>query len=171
MKKPSQVWSLIGLLLLFGVVSSAQRQSPFPPLENFARWSSAEIKALGAKLGTNVLTGPATERLGDSGSLRVFLERRAAGEYEPEVHTEIDDLLIVQQGEATLLYGGTIEGGKEVRAGQIGGGKIVGGTSLTISAGDVIFLPAGMPHHISVAPGNSLYVLVVKTTSSKAKGK
>jgi len=171
MKKPSPASRLIGLLISLAVISYAQQQSPFPPLENFERWSSSDMKAFVARLGAKVSAGPVSERLGDSGSLRAFVERRAAGEYEPEAHTEIDDLLIVQQGEATLLYGGTIEGGKETRAGQIGGGKIVGGTSLTISAGDMIYLPAGMPHHISVAPGNNLYLLVLKTASSKTKTK
>lgn len=83
----------------------------------------------------------------------------------------IDDLLFVQDGEARLLYGGTIEGGQDRGNGEIRGGRIVDGKSQTIAAGDLFFLPAGMPHQIMVAAGKHVYLLAIKATSAKAAAK
>src|SRR5262249_44784982 len=69
----------------------------------------------------------------------------------PEVHNGMTDIFVVQRGEATLLVGGTVEGSKEETPGELRGGTIKGGVKKMISAGDVVHIPAKMPHQFFVA--------------------
>jgi uncharacterized RmlC-like cupin family protein len=164
------------LMLAVGAVARAQQPTLPPPpvypaLDGFSYWSSADLKGLLNKLlvvATERGTPVAIERFGDAGSFKFFVERREPGEFAPEAHTTIDDLILVLDGQARLAYGGTIEGGREVSDGEIRGGRIVGGETRMLSTGDLFFVPAGMPHHMMVAPGEHYYVLVVKATSTKA---
>ena len=43
------------------------------------------------------------------------------------------------------------------------GGEIDGGKDYSLSAGDVLFIPAGIPHRVLVAPKASVTYLAVKT--------
>ncbi|HVZ60592.1 MAG TPA: hypothetical protein VG892_07385 [Terriglobales bacterium] len=70
----------------------------------------------------------------------------------PEVHTMLTDTFLIMEGSATLLAGGTLEGGKPIAPGQIRGGKIVGGTNYHLEKGDSIVIPAGIPHQFSEVP-------------------
>jgi mannose-6-phosphate isomerase-like protein (cupin superfamily) len=169
--KLHQILKSVAFVALMSGGAMLGQQTPFPSLTGFVRWSSDDLKSINGRLATRP-TPPGSspmERLGDSGSLRVFMERRSPGDYVPEAHTVIDDLLIIQDGSGTLIYGGAIEGGKETTAGQIRGGHIVGGTMVDLKPGDVIYIPAGMPHQLTVPSGGSLYILVTKTPSSKQK--
>jgi mannose-6-phosphate isomerase-like protein (cupin superfamily) len=71
-----------------------------------------------------------------------------------EVHQATADVMIVQSGEATLVYGGVV-------INEIRGSGIRNGTSREVEAGDVIHFPAGMPHQWIVKPGKQITYLVV----------
>ncbi|MGC2636883.1 MAG: hypothetical protein WA294_06870 [Acidobacteriaceae bacterium] len=77
-----------------------------------------------------------------------------------EVHAHWDDVMIVEQGAATLLTGGTVVGGQTDAAGETKGVKIEGGQSQTIAPGDIVTVPAGTPHQILLGP-NVIYGAVV----------
>jgi mannose-6-phosphate isomerase-like protein (cupin superfamily) len=77
-----------------------------------------------------------------------------------EIHAHWDDLMIVEQGRATLVTGGTIIGGETDSSGETKGTKIDGGQSQTIAAGDMVTVPAGTPHQILLDP-NVIYGAVV----------
>jgi uncharacterized RmlC-like cupin family protein len=167
--------ALLVLCVSIGSVSARAQQppppEPYPVLNGFAFWSSGEIRGALDKLGAvaterGALAG--VERLGDAGSFKFFVERRQTGDFAPEAHTTIDDLILVLDGQARLIYGGSIEGGRDSGNGEIRGGRIVGGETRMLSAGDLFFVPAGMPHHMMVASGQHYDLLVVKTTSGKA---
>ena len=71
----------------------------------------------------------------------------------PEVHAHEDDLWIGLEGEAVFTVGGNLVGpyfykspdGIENRN-EIKGKDIVGGKRIVIGPGDVLWIPAGMPH-------------------------
>lgn len=69
-------------------------------------------------------------------------------DYRPdvEVHASEADLFYVIDGDATLITGGTVIGGRETAPGQIRGSKVEGGQSHHLTAGDVMWVPAGVPH-------------------------
>lgn len=96
----------------------------------------------------------------DRGYTVIALRRTADG--EAEIHSEWDDVILVQEGGATLLHGGVVEGGRETAPGERRGGRIGGGTSQVIGPGDVVLVPAGTPHQVMVPAGGSVTYLVVK---------
>jgi mannose-6-phosphate isomerase-like protein (cupin superfamily) len=79
-----------------------------------------------------------------------------------EIHARYDDLMIVQQGSATLITGGTVIGAKTDSDGETKGAGIQNGKSQTITVGDVIIIPAGVPHQLLIPPGALYSALVAK---------
>jgi mannose-6-phosphate isomerase-like protein (cupin superfamily) len=79
---------------------------------------------------------------------------------EPEVHEQLLDTFYITAGGATFVAGGKLEGGKAIGPGQIRGGKIVGGTTYHLVKGDVIVIPAGVPHQFAEVPASVSYYVV-----------
>lgn len=63
-----------------------------------------------------------------------------------EVHDLETDIFYVTDGEATVVTGGTMVGGKQTAAGQHRGTDVQGGTTRHLVKGDVMVIPAGIPH-------------------------
>jgi mannose-6-phosphate isomerase-like protein (cupin superfamily) len=106
-------------------------------------------------------TGSAGTTLADYGShkLQISVRTSSGG---AEIHAHWDDVMFVQQGSATLITGGTIVDPKTDAAGETKGASIQGGTSQTISPGDVITVNAGVPHQLIVPSGVTYSALVLK---------
>jgi uncharacterized RmlC-like cupin family protein len=79
---------------------------------------------------------------------------------EAEVHEKLLDTIYITAGAATLVAGGKLEGGKPTTPGQIRGGTIVGGTPYHLVKGDVIVIPAGIPHQWAEVPASVSYYVV-----------
>ncbi len=77
-----------------------------------------------------------------------------------EVHTNEGDLFYVIEGRSTQVLGGTVIGGKETAPGQIRGSSIEGGQRYQLGKGDVMWVPAGMPHWFPEIPEALGYLLV-----------
>lgn len=63
-----------------------------------------------------------------------------------EVHDTETDVLYIIEGQATLVTGGTMVGGKQTAPGQHRGTDVQGGETRHVQKGDVIVIPAGIPH-------------------------
>jgi quercetin dioxygenase-like cupin family protein len=63
-----------------------------------------------------------------------------------EVHANEADLFYVVEGSATQVLGGTVIDGKQTAPGQIRGPKTEGGQTYRLDRGDIMWVPAGMPH-------------------------
>jgi mannose-6-phosphate isomerase-like protein (cupin superfamily) len=79
-----------------------------------------------------------------------------------EQHMDWNEYFIVQDGAATLNYGGTSVDAKEMRPGEFLGSSISNGSTIQIRKGDIVTLPAGTPHQIVLAPGASVRYLDFK---------
>jgi mannose-6-phosphate isomerase-like protein (cupin superfamily) len=77
-----------------------------------------------------------------------------------EVHEKLTDIFYVTSGEATFVAGGKPEGGAPTTPGQIRGGTITGGTTYHLAKGDVIVIPAGIPHWFKEVPAAVSYYVV-----------
>jgi quercetin dioxygenase-like cupin family protein len=77
-----------------------------------------------------------------------------------EVHDKQTDVIYVTDGEATFVTGGTMKGGRATGPGQQLGDSITGGTTHQLHKGDVIVVPAGMPHWFKTVPGEVSYFVV-----------
>lgn len=95
----------------------------------------------------------------------IMVRRAQSG--EPELHEAFDDIYVVQSGKGVLHYGGTYEGARTVEAGELRGGKIQGGTRQPLSAGDVVVVPADVPHQVEVEPGDTFVYHVLKVRRGK----
>src|SRR5262245_27488679 len=116
-----------------------------PP--TFALWKVAELRQREAVLSTKV--GPdhsARETLADYGDHRFRLPYRDADGL-PEQHDNIVDVVMLQSGEGTLLLGGKMINAKAGSgAGEHLGTGIEGGTRHPLAAGDIVHIPAKIPH-------------------------
>jgi mannose-6-phosphate isomerase-like protein (cupin superfamily) len=79
-----------------------------------------------------------------------------------ELHKTKADVMVIQSGTATLVYGGKVIDPAPTAPNEIQGSGIEGGQRRTVSPGDVIEIPAGVPHQFLVAPGTPIGYLVVK---------
>jgi len=86
------------------------------------------------------------------------------------VHFKVTEIYHVTDGAATLVTGGTMVNAKPRPADAISvrledgpgasGTSIQGGVSRRIKAGDVVVIPAGVPHWFSAIEGSITYVVV-----------
>ena len=132
-----------------------------PP--GFALWSTAQLKqrdeALSKKVGAD---HSARETLADYGDHRFRLLYRDADGL-PEQHDQIIDVVIVQSGEGTLLLGGKMINAKvSGAAGEYLGTGIEGGERHPLGAGDVVHIPAKIPHSFLVPKGKHITYVLVK---------
>jgi mannose-6-phosphate isomerase-like protein (cupin superfamily) len=91
-----------------------------------------------------------------------MLKRTAAGQVE--VHTKETDIFYVVDGEATIVTGGTMVGGKETQPNQLRGTSIDGGETFHLKKGDSITIPAGVPHWFKEVPQSIQYFTVKSIT-------
>jgi mannose-6-phosphate isomerase-like protein (cupin superfamily) len=129
----------------------------------FVHWPAAETKTYGKKLAPKMNElKVANESLGKFGKHYVQATYRE-GSGEAEVHETVADIFIVSAGEATVVVGGKVVGGKSTGPGEIRGKSIEGGVSKKLVAGDVCHIPANLPHQVLLAPGAKPFTyLIVK---------
>ena len=132
-----------------------------PP--RLAVWRAAELAERGTGLATHVGSDHSSrETLADFGHHRFRLLYRDADGF-PEQHDEIVDVVIVQSGESTLVVGGTMTGKRASGgAGEFVGTRLEGGERRQIAAGDIVHIPAKIPHAFLVAPGKHVTYVLVK---------
>jgi mannose-6-phosphate isomerase-like protein (cupin superfamily) len=126
-------------------------------------WKAAELQKRDAALSTRI--GPdhsARETLADYEHHRFrFLRRDADG--NPEQHDAIVDVVFVHSGEGTLVVGGTMIGKKAGSgAGEYVGTSLEGGERRALGPGDVVHIPAAVPHSFLVPAGKHLTYVLVK---------
>jgi mannose-6-phosphate isomerase-like protein (cupin superfamily) len=79
-----------------------------------------------------------------------------------ELHKVKADVMVIQTGTATLVTGGEVIDPKDTGPNEIQGSGIRGGVKHDVGPGDVIEIPAGVPHQFFLAPGTQITYLVVK---------
>jgi mannose-6-phosphate isomerase-like protein (cupin superfamily) len=78
-----------------------------------------------------------------------------------EVHLKETDVMYFIDGSATLVTGGTTVNGKaEKDPLQIRGTEIKGGDTRQVTKGDVVVVPAGVPHWFKEVPKSVSYYVV-----------
>jgi glc operon protein GlcG len=77
-----------------------------------------------------------------------------------EVHTSDADLVYVLSGQASLVTGGRVLQGANIASDEIRGEAIDGGETRQLAKGDVIVIPAGVPHWFKQVSNPFLYYVV-----------
>ena len=125
-------------------------------------WSSTELKGFSKTLGPKVAGAtPATQALYNFGNYSFSIAmRKATG--QSEFHETQADIMFIQSGEATLVYGGEMVDGKTSAPNEIRGIGIRGGSERKLAAGDVVTIPAKTAHMMKLDPGKELLYMFVK---------
>jgi hypothetical protein len=131
-------------------------------MSGFGLWSAGELAFRNEQLGTRI--GPdfsARETLADYGNHRFRFIRRD-GDGFPEQHDNIIDVVMVQSGEGILQLGGTLVDPESGSEGEWRGSAIEGGERHSLAPGDVVHIPATVPHAFLVPQGQHLTYVLVK---------
>ena len=129
--------------------------------EGFAIYSSADLKARvdAAKPDDHKVR---MNRVGSWGNHSMLAIRRE-GDGEAEIHETQVDVIFVKSGEGTLILGGTMVEPRTSAPGEIRAKSIKGGVSKKMATGDVIHIPAKIPHQMLVPKALTFEVVKVDT--------
>jgi mannose-6-phosphate isomerase-like protein (cupin superfamily) len=79
-----------------------------------------------------------------------------------EVHQNLADVFYIVDGQATVVMGGDVVDPKTTAPNEVRGASVKGGTPQVVKTGDIVHIPAGMPHQMLVAEGQTITYFVVK---------
>jgi mannose-6-phosphate isomerase-like protein (cupin superfamily) len=79
-----------------------------------------------------------------------------------ELHEDYADFFFVIRGSARLLTGGTVQDGKSVSAGEIRGKSVLNGVETALNQGDIVHIPATVPHQLLLPEGGTFLYFVIK---------
>ena len=125
-------------------------------------WTAGDLKAQSDKLAQKLDAQKAAfERLATFGNhLTMIAHREADG--SAEIHETQVDFFFVQSGTATLVFGGEVPGARTTAPGELRGAAVKGGERRTIGPGDVVHIPAKVPHQLLVPAGKEFTYFVIK---------
>ena len=85
-----------------------------------------------------------------------------------ESHESRAIVMVVQSGEATLVVGNDVVDEKRTSPTEVRGTSIRDGVHRKVGAGDIINMPAGLPHQFLLEPGQQItYIDVVINNAAK----
>ena len=150
----------LSLLAITAMVVPAQDNA----LPGFNQWMADTLKPYVADLAQEAAGDPhrfAVRQLADYANDSFLLVHREA-DGQVEWHETQADVFFVQSGTATLVVGGKLVNGETVGPHEKRNGSIVGGARRKISAGDIVRIPAKVPHQVLLEGSNSFTYFVVK---------
>ncbi len=153
-KKTGFVLLMILAFAAFSVAASDPSGVVYWPASQLQGYS----KTLAPKINEKKV---ASEQLGKFGN-HSFMVAHREGNGEAELHQAQADVFFVQSGQATLVVGGEVVDGKNTAPNEVRGPSIRGGEQKKLSAGDVVHIPAKIPHQLLVEPGKQFTYFVVK---------
>lgn len=86
-----------------------------------------------------------------------------------ELHQNFADIFFILRGHATVVTGGRLIDEKTTGPGELRGKAVEGGTRQELRDGDVVHIPAGMPHQMLLADGDTVTYFVVKVEEKQEK--
>ncbi|PYU43085.1 MAG: hypothetical protein DMG53_18570 [Acidobacteria bacterium] len=154
-----KLWLVFLIAIPFLGVTS---EEPVP--QGFEHWTLANLQHAAQALGAEAATDPhhfAVKQLSDFPSEAFLLVHREA-DGQVEWHETQVDVFFVESGSATLVVGGTLVNGETVALHEKRNGTIQGGTRQKLSAGDVVRIPARVPHQLVLDGAHEFNYFVIK---------
>ena len=115
-------------------------------------------KSLGQKTDASGLATQTIKKYASDYSLLAF--RSQSG--KAELHEKFADFYVVVAGEATLVSGGEMVNGKTTAEGEVRADSIKDGKETKLAKGDIIHIPANLPHQLLLSKGDTFQYFVVK---------
>ena len=127
----------------------------------FAHVTGSQLKTMEKGMAGKKL---ASNPLGNYGNHTMQLSHREASG-EAELHETMNDIFVVESGEATLVVGGTVASAKTTAPNEVRGPSIQGGEKKKLGAGDIVHIPAKTPHQLLVDSGKQFTYAVIKVAA------
>jgi mannose-6-phosphate isomerase-like protein (cupin superfamily) len=148
------------LLLMVLLVSATSLRAADP--QGFGLWKGAAVnnyaKELEGKIDDQKFSW---QGLGTYDNHLIGISHRE-GDGSAELHETQTDIMIVHSGNAKLIVGGTMVAPKTVKPHEVRGTSIEGGEEKQLGPGDIIHIPANIPHQLKIAAGTKFNYLVIK---------
>jgi mannose-6-phosphate isomerase-like protein (cupin superfamily) len=149
--------TVIVLMAMLGHASLGQEAMPTPD-----QYSPADLAAMEKKLEQKAdSNGLATETLKQYASDYTMLAYRSKSG-KAELHEKFADFYFVVGGEATLVSGGHIVNGATTAPGEVRGDSVQDGRETRLKKGDIVHIPANIPHQLVLAKGATFQYFIVK---------
>jgi len=146
------------MILLLSSVAVLRAADP----EGFGLWKGAAVSGSGKDLAAKIDDQKfAWQPLGTYDNHLMGISHRE-GDGLAELHETQVDIMVVESGAATLVVGGTMVAPKTVKPHEVRGTSIDGGETKQLGPGDVIHIPAKVPHQLKISPGTEFTYLVIK---------
>ena len=147
-------------ILLFAAAVALPAGDP----AGFQIWKSSQLKGMAKSLSAKVNAQKvATQQLATFGNHLTMMAHRE-GDGEAELHEKQADIFVVQSGDATLVVGGKVVSPKTTAPNEIRGPSISGGEKKMLGPGDIVHIPANVPHQVLVPNGKQFTYFVLKVT-------
>ena len=114
--------------------------------------------ALAAKADAQGLASETLKKYATDYSMLAF--RSQSG--KAELHEKFADFYVVLEGKATLVSGGEMVHGAKTAEGEMRGDSISGGKETAMKTGDIVHIPANIPHQLVLSKGDTLKYFIVK---------
>jgi mannose-6-phosphate isomerase-like protein (cupin superfamily) len=125
-------------------------------------YSASDLAAIKDKLSAAHPTFKSEQLKQYKGHYTMLAHREGTG--SSEVHEHEADLFVIEDGEGTLITGGTLVNSHVEKPGELRGSSIAGGERIHYAPGDIIHIPAGVPHQLRVEKGKQVTYFVMKVT-------
>lgn len=102
-------------------------------------------------------------------SYKVLVARRTAPALA-EVHNTWTDIWYVIRGGGVVVTGGSLTDPVESPGGEVRGRAVSGGEEHSVKRGDLVTIPAGVPHWVRSINGTEIVYLVLKAASRPSAG-
>jgi mannose-6-phosphate isomerase-like protein (cupin superfamily) len=134
--------------------------------EGFGLWNGALVKNSNQELSGKIDDQKfAWQSLGTYGNHLIGISHRE-GDGSAELHQTQTDIMIVDNGEATLVVGGTMVAPKTIKPHEVRGSSIEGGEIKHLGPGDIVHIPANVPHQLKIKSGGQFTYTVIKVDSN-----
>jgi mannose-6-phosphate isomerase-like protein (cupin superfamily) len=157
---PLEVRTVIKLAMLVSLAGALALQGSAPAGVHV--WKASARHDRGEALARKVdVHKVASETVAREGNLS-FLVAHREGTGEAELHDTETDITIISEGQVTMVYGGTVDNPRSTGPGQTRGSGISGGVEVALGPGDIMTIPAGVPHLMKLSPGQRITYFVAK---------
>lgn len=125
-------------------------------------YSASDLAAISRKLAQKGVPFASEDLARYSNHYTMLAGRDGTG--SAEVHQHEADIFVIERGQGTLVTGGKLVNGRMQKPGELRGSSIEGGERHALAAGDIVHIPAGVPHQLLLEKGKPFTYFVVKVT-------
>lgn len=159
--------TLIGTFALFGLwnlpmqgqagqQAAPAQAAPPAPTDKAAYWPNTDIQGIWKDIEAKQVIN---KRVMEGGAYSINIRIVKEGD-APLVHSKSCDLWITQAGTATAITGGELVNGKKrPNVDDLSGDSIRGGIEQALRAGDILYVPPGVPHGFKNVKGFRAFLI------------